>query len=163
VRTDRFKLIANLLPDTLNPDYADTIRKLETAAKKHGETDCDDYIPKAIADAAPEVRTAYAVMEKPPRYELYDLQADPHEFHNLAADPALAATLTELQTQLTAWREQTQDPLLDPQNLARLTTEVTAINSKANGKQRPWGYPDYFFGKEPTTPSQPSKKKKKKP
>lgn len=162
VRTQRFKLIENLLPDTLNPDYADTIRKLETAAKKHGETDCDDYIPKAVAAASPDVRTAYAVMEKPPRYELYDLQADPHEFHNLAADPARAATLTELQTQLTAWREQTTDPLLDPQNLTRLTAEVTAIKSKADGKQRPWGYPDYFFGKEPSA-TPPTKKEEKKP
>ena len=77
------------------------------------------------------------------------------------ADPARAATLTELQTQLTAWREQTTDPLLDPQNLARLTAEVTAIKSKADGKQRPLGYPDYFFGKEPSA-TPPTKKKKKK-
>jgi N-sulfoglucosamine sulfohydrolase len=102
-------------------------------------------------------------MEKPPRYELYDLQADPHEFQNLAAAPEHAATLGELTQALTQWRQNTRDPLLDAKNLTRLTTEVTAINSKANGKQRPWGYPDYFFGKEPTTPSQPSKKKKKKP
>lgn len=161
VRTDRFKLIENLLPDTLNPDYADTLRKLEGDAKGRGETAFKDSLPQAIAAASTEVRAAYAVMEKPPRYELYDLQNDPHEFHNLAADPARAATLTELQTQLTAWREQTTDPLLDPQNLARLTAEVTAIKSKADGKQRPWGYPDYFFGKEPTTPSKPSKKKKR--
>jgi N-sulfoglucosamine sulfohydrolase len=162
VRTDRFKLIENLLPDTLNPDYADTIRKLEGDAKGRGETDFKGSLPNAIAAAAPEVRAAYAVMEKPPRYELYDLQNDPHEFHNLAADPALAATLTELQTQLTAWREQTTDPILDPQNLVRLTDEVTAIKSKAEGKQRPWGYPDYFFGKEPSA-TPPTKKKKKKP
>ncbi len=162
VRTDRFKLIENLLPDTPNPDYADTIRKLEGDAKGRGETAFKDSLPQAIAASSPEVRAAYAVMEKPPRYELYDLQNDPHEFHNLAADPARAATLTELQTQLTAWREQTQDPLLDPQNLARLTAEVTAIKSKADGKQRPLGYPDYFFGKEPSA-TPPTKKKKNKP
>lgn len=167
VRTQRFKLIENLLPDTLNPDYADTIRKLETAAKKHGETDCDDYIPKAIADAAPEVRTAYAVMEKPPRYELYDLQADPHEFQNLAVAPEHAATLGELTQALTQWRERTRDPLLDAKNLTRLTAEVSAVKSKSEGKQLTWGYPEYFFGNEPATPASPSKtskkKKKKKP
>ncbi|HBJ83406.1 MAG TPA: sulfatase [Verrucomicrobiales bacterium] len=164
VRTQRFKLIENLLPDTLNPDFDDTLRKLETAAKKHGEPHFDDYIPKAIADAAPEVRTAYAVMENPPRYELYDLQADPHEFHNLAASAKHASTLAELQKQLTTWREQTQDPLLDPQNLQRLTAEVTAVKGKSEGKASTWGYPDYFFGKEPatTTAELPTKKKKKK-
>jgi hypothetical protein len=103
-------------------------------------------------------------MEKPPRYELYDLHADPHEFRNLAASPDHASTLAELQKQLTAWREQTQDPLLNPQNLHRLTAEVTAVKGKSEGKAIAWGYPDYFFGKEPaaTTREPPKKKKKKK-
>ena len=33
-----------------------------------------------IAAARPEVRAAYALMRQPPRYQLYDLQADPFEF-----------------------------------------------------------------------------------
>jgi len=165
VRTDRFKLIENLLPDTLNPDYADTIRKLEGDAKERGQPDFKGSLPRAIAAAHSDVRAAYALMEKPPRYELYDLHADPHEFRNLAATPEHAATLAELTQALTRWRHSTRDPLLDAQNLARLTTEVTAVESKSEGKQLTWGYPDYFFGKEPTTPvspSKPSKKKKKK-
>lgn len=161
VRTERFKLIENLLPDTLNPDYADTIRKLETAARKHGEAEFDDYIPEAIAVAAPEVRAAYAVMEKPPRYELYDLRADPHEFHNLAAAPEHAATLVELTQALTQWRQSTRDPLLEAQNLDQLTAEVSAVKSKSESRQLTWGYPDYFFGKEPVRPSKTAKKKKK--
>ena len=163
VRTDRFKLIENLLPDTVNPDYADTNRKLEGDAKDRGEVDFKGGLPKAIAAASPEVRAAYAVMEKPPRYELYDLQADPHEFRNLAASPDHTATLADLQSQLTTWREQTKDPLLDPQNLQRLTAEVTAVKSKSDGKSIAWGYPDYFFGKEPaTTTVEPAKTKKRK-
>lgn len=158
VRTERFKLIENLLPDTLNPDYADTIRKLETAVKKHGETDGKDCIPKAIAAAPPEVRVAYAVMEKPPRYELYDLEADPHEFRNLAAVPEHAATLGELTQALTRWRQSTRDPLLEAQNLARLTAEVSAVKSKSEGKKLTWGYPDYFFGREPVQTAKPGKK-----
>jgi hypothetical protein len=104
-------------------------------------------------------------MEKPPRYELYDLQGDPHEFQNLAAAPEHAATLGELNQALTQWRQNTRDPLLDAKNLTRLTAEVSAVKSKSEGKQLTWGYPDYFFGKEPatpTSPSKPSKKKKKK-
>lgn len=160
VRTDPFKLIENLLPDTLNPDYADTLRKLERDAKDRGQPDFKGSLPKAIAAAAPEVRVAYAVMEKPPRYELYDLQNDPFEFRNLATAPEHAATLAELQKQLTAWREQTKDPLLDPQNLDRLTAEITAVKSKSDGKQLTWGYPDYFFGKEPSATPPPARKKK---
>lgn len=162
VRTERFKLIENLLPDTLNPGYADTIRKLEGDAKDRGQPDFKGSLPKAIAAAAPEVRAAYAVMEKPPRYELYDLRNDPHEFRNLAAASGHAATLAELQEQLTSWRGQTKDPLLDPQNLTRLTTEVTAVKSKSAGKQLAWGYPDYFFGREPAPTPPPARKKKEK-
>jgi len=164
VRSDRFKLIENLLPDTLNPDYANTLRKLEGDADERGETGFKGGLSKAIAAANPEVRTAYAVMEKPPRYELYDLQADPHEFHNLAASPQHASTLADLQKQLTTWREQTRDPLLDPQNLQRLTAEVTAVKSKSDAKRIAWGYPDYFFGKKPamTTVELPTKKKMRK-
>jgi N-sulfoglucosamine sulfohydrolase len=163
VRSDRFKLIENLLPDTLNPDYADTLRKLEGDAKSRGETAFEGSLPRAIATANPQVRAAYALMEKPPRYELYDLQADPHEFHNLADSPDHATTLAELQNQLSAWRQQTRDPLLDPPNLQRLTAEVTAVKNKAAGKTTPWGYPDYFFGKEPANVSSPPLKKKNKP
>ena len=161
VRTDRFKLIENLLPGRLNPDYADTIRKLEGDAEEREQPGFKDSLPQAIAAASPEVRAAYAVMEQPPRYELYDLQNDPHEFRNLAANPEHAAMLAELAQALTRWRQDTRDPLLDARNLERLTTEVTAVKSKSQGKQLTWGYPDYFFGKEPTAPTNRAKKRRK--
>jgi N-sulfoglucosamine sulfohydrolase len=42
-----------------------------------------------------------------PAEELYDLAADPHEQHNLAADPQHAARRDALRTELEAWmREQ---------------------------------------------------------
>lgn len=45
-----------------------------------------------------------------PRYELYDKQADPEEFKNLAADPAHAATLAELSEKLREFQKRTRDP-----------------------------------------------------
>lgn len=165
VRTDRFKLIENLLPDIINPGYADTNRKLEGDAIERGQADFRGGLPKAIAAASFEIRAAYAVMEKPPRYELYDLQSDPHEFRNLAGRPEHNQILADLAKHLNAWREQTQDPLLDPKNLQRLTAEVTAVKGRAAGGRIAWGYPDYFFGKEPaaTSVEAPTKKKKKNP
>ena len=47
---------------------------------------------------------------KRPKFELYDLEADPHEVRNLAADPAHAATLERMKQKLKAWQKQTDDP-----------------------------------------------------
>jgi N-sulfoglucosamine sulfohydrolase len=163
VRDDRYKLIENLLPGVVNPDYADTIRKLEADAVERGESGFKGGIPRAVAAAAPAVRAGYAVMERPPRYELYDLRDDPHEFRNLAESPAHAAILADLAGRIEAWRRETGDPLLDPANLRRLTAEVTAVRSKAAGRDLHWGYPDYFFGRDPAAaPAETAPRKKRK-
>jgi len=140
----------------VNPDYADTIRKLEADAVERGESGFKGGILRAVAAAEPGVRAGYAVMERPPRYELYDLREDPHEFRNLADSPAHAAILADLAGRIEAWRRETGDPLLDPANLRRLTAEVAAVRSKAAGRDLQWGYPDYFFGREPAAAAPPA-------
>ena len=107
VRTDRFKLIENLPAGQVHPDYPTRFASSK-ATPRPRRTRFD--LPAPSPPPQPEVRAAYAVMEQPPRYELYDLQNDPHEFHNLAADPARAATLTELHTQLTPGVETDHGP-----------------------------------------------------
>jgi N-sulfoglucosamine sulfohydrolase len=47
-----------------------------------------------------------------PREELFDLDADPHELHNLAGDPAYANVLRDLRGRLRAWQRETNDPWL---------------------------------------------------
>ncbi|HEY1108731.1 MAG TPA: sulfatase [Opitutaceae bacterium] len=44
-----------------------------------------------------------------PAIELYDLRSDPGEFNNLAAVPAYAPVLAELQRRMEAWRKETAD------------------------------------------------------
>jgi N-sulfoglucosamine sulfohydrolase len=44
-----------------------------------------------------------------PEEELFDCQADPHELHNLAADPAYAEKLKEMRTALAGWQRQYGD------------------------------------------------------
>lgn len=44
--------------------------------------------------------------------ELYDLQADPHERHNLADDPACAQVREQLSMRVLEWMRRTDDPLL---------------------------------------------------
>ena len=47
-----------------------------------------------------------------PLEELYDLERDPHELKNLAADPAHRDTLDNLRARLKEWQTQTRDPWL---------------------------------------------------
>ncbi|MBN1845264.1 MAG: sulfatase [Sedimentisphaerales bacterium] len=54
-------------------------------------------------------RTVDAYLHRP-QFELYDLQADPHEINNLASDPAHAGILGALQDKLKAFQKRTQDP-----------------------------------------------------
>lgn len=163
VRTQRYKLIENLLPDEVNPGASFTINKLDNQAAGHGSRGKID-LRAAIAAAPPLVQSAYATMERPPHFELYDLADDPFEFRNLANSPEHADTLAELQQQLADWRRQTHDPLLREANLQRLKAEVTAVNNRTAGKAIAWGYPDYFFGREPLREAQsPPKKGKKLP
>lgn len=159
VRTERFKLVENLLPGEIHPDYDNTITKIEKEAKRRAIAGGID-LSTVIAQAAPEVKAAYARMRQPPQYELYDLQADPYEFTNLAELPEHAATMNELQAALKHWRTVTEDPLLIPANLQRLSDEVRAIKKKEAAGDYHWGYPDYFWGRAPSAIA-PTKKKKK--
>jgi N-sulfoglucosamine sulfohydrolase len=159
VRTDRYKLIENLLPGEVHPDFDNTVSKLEKEAKRREIADGLN-LSNVIAQATPEVRAAYACMRQPPQFELYDLQADPFEFTNLAELPEHAKVLQELQVALKQWRQETHDPLLVPEHLQRLNTEVRSIKKKDAASDYHWGYPDYFFGREPTA-VEPNKKKKK--
>jgi N-sulfoglucosamine sulfohydrolase len=47
-----------------------------------------------------------------PSEELYDLEADPDEVVNLAADAAHAAVMADMRKQLRDWRAATHDPWL---------------------------------------------------
>lgn len=86
-------------------------------------------------------------MERPPAYELYDLKSDPYEFNNLVHSPEHAQTLLQLQQELQGWRERTNDPLLNQQNVLRLKAEVDAciVDGQPDKSKLTLTYPDYFF------------------
>lgn len=144
VRGERFKLIESLLPETVHPDYDKTIEKL------HGDHSAQRYpgtldLHAVIASSPPIVAEAYALMRKPPRYQLYDLEKDPNEFHNLASDSKHADVLNDLKQRLTRWRDETRDPLSNDRNLAKLTREVRSVKKKTTAKNHNWQYPMYLF------------------
>ncbi|HEX3658715.1 MAG TPA: sulfatase [Pirellulales bacterium] len=54
-------------------------------------------------------RSVQAYIQRP-RHELYDLESDPGELKNLAADPQHAETLKKLQAKVRDWQTRTDDP-----------------------------------------------------
>ena len=89
-------------------------------------------------------------MGGPPEYELYDLTVDPHEFNNLASDPAHDNAFERLKARLQQWRLETEDPFLDPANTARLKADIEA--TRENGEYvRPagWSYTAYLAPTKP--------------
>jgi N-sulfoglucosamine sulfohydrolase len=56
-------------------------------------------------------RTVEAYLHRP-KFELYDLQNDPHEVKNLADDPQYKSDLERLQAKLNAFQQRTKDPWL---------------------------------------------------
>ena len=126
------------MPGQTNPGYQFTLNRFFAD------------LPPEIEAAPDHIRAAYHRMKAPPEFELYDLQEDPYEFHNLAANGDHASVLTELKEQLDAWRVQTNDPLLRSSNLKRLKTEIDAciMGGEPNKSRLNLTYPEYFFARD---------------
>ena len=124
VRDARYKLIYTLNPGQ-NPkpvaDGGDAWREMIGA-------------PTKLNALAARV---FAVHLDVPSWQLYDLQSDPHEFHNLAGQVALADIEKRLRAELLRWRLQTRDPLLDPNYLAALN-RAHAQSQDAQFIGKPW-------------------------
>lgn len=138
IRDDRYKLIVNLLQDRPNP-VADITSGREKAPQP-------SYVTAAVVAGAPAaVRKAYATWHDAPPVELYDLAEDPHEWHNRAEDPELAAVKARLMERLEDWQRETADPLADPANLERLTREHDALERPyKRDPAHQWDYPAYL-------------------
>jgi len=146
VRDGRHKLIVSLLRDRPSPvEHTYTTHEVWW---KTGTSEAE------LAAASESIRKAVATWRRPPPEELYDLQADPDELHNLAGKPEHAATQKQLRAALADWQRRTRDPLADPALLDKLTDEHDAAMKavKHNPKARfardvkgfRWRYLDYL-------------------
>jgi len=94
VRSDRFKYILNERPEVpyaAPSAYADASASLQILRSLHASAKLSSPATDFFAP-------------RKPAEELYDLRTDPHEIHNLADDPAHAATLERLREALAQWR-----------------------------------------------------------
>lgn len=98
VRERRFKLIWNIAHQLPYP-FASDLWAAPTWQHQYQEG----------MDAMYGKRTVGDYIQRP-RFELYDLQQDPHETNNLADDPAHRETLERLKADLKKFQRQTHDP-----------------------------------------------------
>ncbi len=101
VRTERYKYLRNFFPDRplLQPsNYKDGKEIIQRLRALH-----------AAGSLNPLQETILFAPQRAPE-ELYDVQADPFETRNLAADPSHQATLLALRARLARWQRETRDP-----------------------------------------------------
>lgn len=106
IRDQRYKLIHNLRAGELRP--SPTI-DADPAYKIVQETRFDGT----------DARRAFETFMDPPEFELYDLESDPIEFHNLAGKAEHAEVEARLKQALLDYRKATDDPFLDPAYIAK--------------------------------------------
>jgi N-sulfoglucosamine sulfohydrolase len=97
VRDRRFKCILNIASGLSFPFASDL----------HGSATWQGVLRRGNAAYGKRSVEAY---HRRPQFELYDLEADPHEVHNLAGSPEHAEVFAALQAKLRAWQERTGDP-----------------------------------------------------
>ena len=119
VVTPRFKYLRNYLNDRpyMQPTYKDPwpVTKKFRAMMAAGEMN--------------ETQLLFFGEDRVPE-ELYDLENDPHEIHNLAEDPAYAAVLKQHRSHLQKWIEETGDQGQKPESDIGLLCALKRWGSK---------------------------------
>jgi N-sulfoglucosamine sulfohydrolase len=141
VRSDRFKLISN---PTAHQDRPNLFAK--AYLERFNTHFAAGTSPEEIDDAPEHVQTAYRTFLHPPRYELYDLESDPNEFHNLAEEPAHLETKQHLIRALTDWQLETHDPFSDSERLQAFVDYQREMGDLSYRKDKDfrWPYLDQF-------------------
>ncbi|NJD11312.1 MAG: hypothetical protein FIB01_13050 [Gemmatimonadetes bacterium] len=109
LRTDRYKYILNLA-DTI---YTTHMARLRRAAWGAGYW--TSWVDRSFFD--PAAATILWRYHHRPHEELFDLESDPLELRNLAAQPEYAGVLRALRASMTAWRAAQGDAETGPEKL----------------------------------------------
>ncbi|HWI58446.1 MAG TPA: sulfatase [Bacillota bacterium] len=127
VRDERYRCIHNFTPQT---------PLLATNAYKEKQYPVWNLLKELHAQGKLTPAQAFLCQPTMPSEELYDLEADPYEIHNLAASiqPEHQVALKRLRGVLDRWIEETND-----QGRQFESTEVIAANSEAKPAANPAG------------------------
>ena len=125
VRTAQFKYIRNFLPSRphLQPNaYKDDKEIVRRLRELHAQ------------GKLPELTENLLFAPARPAEELYDLQSDPHETRNLAADPKYKKTLEQMRARLSGWMKETGDRGRQPEPAAMYDSDM-AVYLEDRGRQ----------------------------
>lgn len=124
INDGRFKLIHHLLGDGNTP-----VSTYHQERNFHESNGYKGPVATAIRKLEPKspARVALERGATPPEFELYDLEKDPGEIHNLFDVPEYAEIQSRLRTELVRWRKDSVlDPFLDPGFLKAFTADYAA-------------------------------------
>jgi arylsulfatase A-like enzyme len=111
LRDKRFLYISNLRPERMPAGDA----TIPGTPSEYGDVDggpTKAYLMEHAKDAA--IKPFFQMgFEKRPAIELYDVQSDPFNVHNLANDPKYARVQKELKTKMEQWMKDNKDPRRD--------------------------------------------------
>ena len=108
VRDRRFKYIRNLMPQRTRAQNIDYMNKMPTMIDMRRLNAAGKLDTVALKQYFEPIK---------PIEELYDLERDPFEVHNLAGDPDQVATLMRMRGALESWQEEVGDLGLVPEAL----------------------------------------------
>lgn len=100
VRSDRYKLIHNLMPERAYCQLNEYKEKQYPMLSLMNVMNMQGQLNEA---------QAHFMAATKPEFELYDLQEDPFEIHNLADNPQHAAVKAELLAEINRWRAEVKD------------------------------------------------------
>ena len=121
VRTARYKYIRNFLPQRphLQPSaYKDNKSILIALRAAHKAGNLNEL----------QERLLFSLTR--PAEELYDLEADPHELNNLAANAAHQSTLKKLRARLNDWMKSTEDKGREPETAEMYDSDMQVYLDK---------------------------------
>lgn len=126
VVSTRYKFIVNYRPE---------VTYLQTLDKEQARSWMDLDSLNRLGKLRPKLANFYFKSPRP-IIELYDLQADPGEWQNVADDPAHAAVRQQMQQALQRWMRETGD-FLPPPTMIYKARQYEALNATLTGQKQP--------------------------